>query len=101
MMNYKIGDVVRSTAGHDKSIYYAVVAEDGEYVFVANGKTRTIDDPKRKKRKHLSYVGRIAETATEELLKRSGAFSVQSGTGDSELRKLLKPFCMAEIMIER
>lgn len=92
MMNYKIGDVVRSAAGHDKDSIYIVVAEDGEYVLVANGKTRSADAPKRKKKKHLLYVGRIDELSAEYLYKRSGAFSVQSGTSNSELRKLLKSF---------
>lgn len=92
MMDYRIGDVVRSAAGHDKNKAYIVVAEDGEYVLVANGKTRSADTPKRKKKKHLLYIGRIDESSAECIYKRSGAFSVKNGTSDSELRKLLKHF---------
>ena len=91
-MDYRTGDVVKSVAGHDKGIYYIVVAEAGEYVFVANGKTRLADYPKRKKKKHLLYAGRIEEPLAVSLSERSGAFCVKSKTGDSELRKILKTF---------
>ena len=43
-MNYKIGDIVMSVAGHDKGFYYVVLDVDGEFVLVANGKTRLIDN---------------------------------------------------------
>ena len=102
-MDYRIGDVVKSKAGHDKGVYYVVIAADGSYVLVANGKNRAIDSPKRKKNKLLQYVGCIDETACDTLGSRTGAFFTPAGTGDSELRKLLKAFEYgnSKIMIER
>ena len=52
----KISDVVVSTAGRDSGDWFYVIAEDPEYLFLANGKDRTLERPKRKKRKHVQKV---------------------------------------------
>ena len=51
-----ISDVVVSTAGHDTGELFYVIREESPYVFLANGKDRTLDKPKRKKRKHVQKV---------------------------------------------
>ena len=51
-----ISDVVVSTAGRDAGKWFYVIAEDPIYLFLANGKDRTLDKPKRKKRKHVQKV---------------------------------------------
>ena len=51
-----ISDVVVSTAGRDQGEWFYVIAEDQTYLFLANGKDRTLDRPKRKKRKHVQKV---------------------------------------------
>lgn len=45
-----------SKAGHDKGRMYLVLKEDDDYVYLADGKIRTIDNPKKKKRKHVQPV---------------------------------------------
>lgn len=102
-MEYGIGDVVMSKAGRDKGVYYAVVAVEGIYVWAANGKTRSIDNPKRKKTKHIEYAGRFDETAVKNLSQRTAEFSRESKTGDSALRKDLKAmgYSNSKNMIER
>ena len=52
----QISDVVVSTAGRDSGEWFYVIAEDPIYLFLANGKDRTLDKPKRKKRKHVQKV---------------------------------------------
>ena len=52
----KISDVVVSTAGRDQGDWFYVIEEDPIYLFLANGKDRTLDKPKRKKRKHVQMV---------------------------------------------
>ncbi len=89
-MNYKIGDIVRSKAGHDVGYVYIVIAADDMYCFVANGKTRFIDMPKKKKQKHLELIGQIEESLSRYILERSHEFSKESRTGDAKLRSLLK-----------
>ena len=54
--NITISDVVVSTAGRDQGEWFYVIAEDPTYLFLANGKDRTLDRPKRKKRKHVQKV---------------------------------------------
>ena len=54
--NIHISDVVVSTAGHDQGSLFYVVDEDSVYLMLANGKDRTLDKPKRKKRRHVQKV---------------------------------------------
>jgi len=58
-MDY-IGRLVLSTAGHDKGIPFCVLSEDGEYVFLADGRHRKVDSPKRKKLKHTKLISEAA-----------------------------------------
>ena len=51
-----ISDVVVSTAGRDSGDWFYVIAEDPIYLYLANGKDRSLDKPKRKKRKHVQKV---------------------------------------------
>ncbi len=51
-----IADVVLSTAGHDAGKLFYVLEADETWVTLVNGKDRTIEKPKRKKRKHTSKV---------------------------------------------
>lgn len=37
-----------SLAGHDKDSVYAVVAEEGSMVLLADGRTRTLEKPKKR-----------------------------------------------------
>ena len=51
-----ISDVVVTTAGRDQGKLFYVVGTDPLYLMLANGKDRTLDKPKRKKRKHVQKV---------------------------------------------
>ena len=65
-----ISDVVMTTAGRDAGQWFYVIAEDPIYLFLANGKDRTLDKPKRKKRKHVQKVLRSETRVAEKI--RSG-----------------------------
>ena len=58
-----IGQFVISRAGHDKDIIYVVVAEEGDFVYVADGRLKLPDSPKKKRRKHVQQVNRTVEDA--------------------------------------
>lgn len=63
--NDLIGKVVLSKAGRDRDHLYVIVRQvDNNYVLLANGDTKLIDRPKKKKIKHLS----ILESVDDELL---------------------------------
>ena len=56
--NDLIGKVVLSIAGRDKDHYYVVVKElNDDYYLLSNGRTKTIQMPKKKKLKHFDVLG--------------------------------------------
>ena len=71
---------VRSLAGHDKDEIYYVLKEEGDFFFLVNGKNKTLDRAKRKKKKHSQIIKNLPEEVTklfetetfnDELIKRS------------------------------
>ena len=64
----KISDVVVSTQGRDQGQWFYVIAEDPIYLFLANGKDRALDRPKRKKRKHVQRVLRSETRVANKLI---------------------------------
>ena len=52
----QISDVVVSTAGRDQGQFYYVISTDDMFLMLVNGKDRTLDKPKRKKRRHVQKV---------------------------------------------
>ena len=63
-----IADVVIATSGRDTGGIYYVIQEDPTYLYLANGKDRTLDKPKRKKRKHVRKVLRSETRVAAKLL---------------------------------
>ena len=66
--NMNISDVVVSTAGHDQGELFYVISMDDQYLYLANGKDRTLDKLKRKKRKHVQKVLRSETRVAEKLI---------------------------------
>lgn len=64
----QISDVVMSTAGRDLGEWFYVIDADPVYLFLANGKDRTIEKPKRKKRKHTKKVLRSETRVAGKIL---------------------------------
>ena len=62
-----ISDVVQATAGRDRDKFFYVIAQDPIFLYLANGKDRTLDRPKRKKRKHVQKVLRSETRVAEKL----------------------------------
>ena len=64
---FMIADVVESTAGRDTGEMFYVVGTDDMYLLLANGKDRSLEQPKRKKRKHANKVLRSDTRVAEKL----------------------------------
>ena len=62
-----IADVVVSTAGRDCGKWYYVLAADEMYLTLVNGKDRSLEKPKIKKRKHVKKVLRSETRVAEKL----------------------------------
>ncbi|MGM9654125.1 MAG: hypothetical protein ACI3XU_02090 [Butyricicoccaceae bacterium] len=82
----QISDVVVSTAGRDAGSYFYVIAVEEAYVFLADGKGRTLDKPKRKKRKHIEKVLRSETRVAAKLLSGDKVLN-------GELRRDLASLC--------
>lgn len=77
-MILQVGGVVRSIAGHDKNTFHVIVRMEQDVVYLANGKERKLEKPKRKNAKH------VAATCT--------VFDMNVLTTDKKLRDALWPF---------
>lgn len=63
--------VVRSKAGRDKNGLFYVLDLQGDFAFIADGRRRKAENPKRKKIKHLSYHG-YPKTAAAQTISDGG-----------------------------
>ena len=62
-----IADVVVSLAGHDEGKLFYVLEADDVFLTLADGKGRTIEKPKRKKRKHTKKVLRSETRVSDKI----------------------------------
>ena len=84
-----VGQVVFSKSGRDKGLPFIIVAVEGNFVFLADGKLRKLSRPKYKKCMHIQPVKFIDEEIRKKIMKLDGAFT---GLLDADLRKALEPF---------
>ncbi len=63
-----VSDVVVSAAGRDRGQWFYVIAQDQTYLYLANGKERSMDRPKRKKRRHVQKVLRSETRVAGKIL---------------------------------
>lgn len=75
MIETTIGMLVKSKAGHDKDKYYIVTRCEKEYLYLVDGRLRLLDNPKKKKRKHIQVINKkydmknITDTEIKKILK--------------------------------
>src|SRR6056297_26683 len=59
---FKVGEIVRSTAGRDKGSYYLVIDNESKNKLkVVDGVKRKFNNPKYKNSKHIESTGEISE----------------------------------------
>ena len=63
MKDSLVGRFATSKAGHDKDQLYIVVAEEGDFVSLCDGRLKTIDKPKKKRKKHVQMINRKVNDA--------------------------------------
>lgn len=67
-MEFAAADIVCSAAGRDKGKLFAVLAVEGEYLLLADGKGRRVEAPKRKKCRHVRFVTRDTGRLSHKLI---------------------------------
>lgn len=58
-MDISRGSLVYSRAGKDKGTLFLVTEASGEYVYLTDGNTRRISNPKKKKLKHINKTNTV------------------------------------------
>ena len=82
---FNIGDIVLALAGRDFERLFVVVGIiDESYVYIANGKSRRADSPKKKKIRHIELVKKADENLN--LLLKNGKFT------NASLRKIISEY---------
>ena len=63
MDDFVIGSFAAAAAGHDTGKCYVIFHMDSEYVYLVDGRSRTIERPKKKKKNHI-----ILRSAADHIL---------------------------------
>ena len=80
MEDRMVGMLATSKAGHDKGAVYVIIREEGEYIYVADGRVTTVERPKRKNRKHI------------QIIKKKELPELENGFGDLEIKRIIKEY---------
>lgn len=81
----RVGHVVKSKAGRDKDKLFVVLGiVDENYVMIVDGKLRKLENPKKKKIKHLSLYNSIINDLSEKKANKT--------VNNAYIRKVLAPF---------
>lgn len=62
-MTITSGSVVRAKAGRDKDGFFVVIKTEGEYAFIADGRRRKAENPKKKKFIHLQATNTLYDVS--------------------------------------
>ena len=84
-MEIRVGSKVRSIAGRDKGYDFLVLKADTQYAYVADGRLRKVENPKKKKLKHLQASSAVSVNIAENL-------AAASEVTNAEVRKALAEF---------
>lgn len=80
MEDRMVGMLATSKAGHDKDSVYVIIQEAGEYIYVADGRVRTVERPKRKNKKHI------------QIIRKKRLSEPEDGFNDLEIKKIIKEY---------
>ncbi|HBB19087.1 MAG TPA: hypothetical protein DCZ62_01465 [Ruminococcus sp.] len=81
-MKRQLGSVVKAQAGRDSGGFFAVVGLEEEYCFIADGKSRKLERPKRKNIKHLSFTNSVIDLS--EITDKKLRTALKQFSGDEE-----------------
>ena len=71
MPQLMLGQLAKSIAGRDKGRYMVIIdIIDENYVYIVDGDLRKVENPKKKKIKHLQLLNKRADLIVEKLTKK-------------------------------
>jgi len=84
---FGVGDIVLALAGRDADRLFVVTdILDEDYVFIADGKSRKADTPKKKKVKHIKSLRKVEADFIQGLNLKGGRLT------NSVLKKIIAEF---------
>lgn len=66
------GALAISKAGHDRDRIYVIVGEEGDFVYLADGRIRSLHAPKKKNKKHMQIIKKLPPDVAAVLADRAG-----------------------------
>lgn len=85
-----IGELATSKAGHDKDRLYMIVGEEGECVYLCDGRLRGVEHPKKKKKKHIQIIHSSAQDTLIQIIKQN--LLGERDEIDRQIRKTLEDY---------
>lgn len=77
-------EFAKSLSGHDTNQIYLVAGSDEKFVYLVNGTTKTLKDPKKKSKKHIQIIKNLPKEVTECFLQE---------VTDITIKKAIKMYC--------
>ena len=80
MVIYMTGLLAYSLTGHDKGKLYVIIKEEKDFLWLSDGNSRPLENPKKKNKKHIQYIkrnitnqiaGDAVQSVTNESIKRT------------------------------
>lgn len=75
------GMIVKSVSGHDSGSWYVILKTDGGFAYIADGKNRKVEKPKKKNIRHIRRTKKFV--AKEEF---------ESGLTNKKLKRILHEY---------
>ena len=85
-----IGELATSKAGHDKDRLYMIIGEEGECVYLCDGRLRGVEHPKKKKKKHIQIIHSSAQDTLIQIIKQN--LPGERDEIDRQIRKTLEDY---------
>ena len=85
-----IGELATSKAGHDKDRLYMIVGEEGECVYLCDGRLRGVEHPKKEKKKHIQIIHSSAQDTLIQIIKQN--LPGERDEIDRQIRKTLEDY---------
>lgn len=60
-----------SKAGHDKDSIYVIIKEEADMVYLADGRHKPLEKPKKKNKKHIQKIEKLPKEITEVFMQEN------------------------------
>lgn len=84
METLEVGQVVFSKCGRDRGRAFIVISLEEEYAYLADGDLRLLENPKRKKYKHIQRTNEVIHELKQNL--------IEENVSDADIRKAIKAY---------